>query len=95
MGPPVNGSVAHPVGMTVDSSGKAQYSGGESVSGLVASNIDHMRLDFSDGTKSPVAIKSVEGHRFFAYIVPKGKNLTSLTAFNSAGIALPVQKNTQ
>lgn len=81
--------------VVITASGKAQYSGGESPSGPVASNIDPMLLDFSDGTKSPVTIKNVLGHRFYAYIVPKGKNLTGVTAFDAAGIALPVQKNAQ
>lgn len=64
---------------------------------LVGSNVDRMELDFSDGTKSPVVIKSLGGYRFYAYSVPpdsvpKGKTLTKVTSFDSAGKPLPVQK---
>jgi hypothetical protein len=68
-----------------------QYTG----DGLAGPKVDHMELDFSDGTKSPVAIKSFGGYRFFGYFVPKGKTLTKITAFDSAGVPLPVQKNAQ
>lgn len=64
----------------------------ESGFGLVAPNVDRMELDFSDGTKSPVAIKNLGGYRFYAYFAPKGKTLTKVTAFDSADKALPVQK---
>ncbi|WP_194907529.1 hypothetical protein [Catenulispora rubra] len=60
--------------------------------GIAGSKADHMELDFSDGTKSPVAIKSLGGYRFYAYFVPKGKTLTKVTAFDSRDKALPVQK---
>ncbi|MEY9859908.1 hypothetical protein ABH935_005542 [Catenulispora sp. GAS73] len=78
-------------------SAKAPVRGGaayiqEFGNGLVAPTVDHMELDFSDGTKSTVAIKSLGGYRFYAYIVPKGKTLTKVTAFDSAGKPLPVQK---
>jgi hypothetical protein len=45
-------------------------------------------LDFPDGTKSPIFIKDLGGHRFFAYFVRKGRSLTKITTFDAAGIAL-------
>ena len=63
--------------------------------GLLAPNVDHMELDFSDGTKSPVTIEGLGGYRFYAYFVPKGKTLTKVTAFDPAGKALPRQKGDQ
>lgn len=65
--------------------------GGDSGTGIVAPNVDHLELDFSDGSKSPLPIKSLGGYRFYAYIVPEGKNISGVTAFDSAGKALPVQ----
>ncbi|ACU69223.1 hypothetical protein Caci_0270 [Catenulispora acidiphila DSM 44928] len=68
---------------------------GEAASGLVAPNIARLQLDFADGTNVPVPVKSLGGYRFFAYIVPSGKQSTGVTAFDAAGKALPVQTNTQ
>ena len=61
--------------------------------GVAGPKVAHLELDFSDGTKSPVPIKSLGGYRFFGYFVPEGKSLTKVTAFDAAGIPLPVQKN--
>ena len=61
--------------------------------GVVAPNIDRMELDFSDGTKGTVSIRSLGGYRFYAYSIPHGKTLTEVTAFDHAGKALPAQKN--
>ena len=90
----MTGSSAEHSPQTVSAGGAkswAQMSG----SGLAAPDIDHMQLDFADGTKIPVSIKSLGGYRFFAYIVPAGKEVTGVTAFDSTGNALPVQKDTR
>lgn len=60
--------------------------------GIVAPSVERMELDFSDGTKGTVAIKSLGGYRFYAYSVLKGKTLVKITAFDAAGKALPLQK---
>ncbi|MEZ0106552.1 hypothetical protein ABH920_000533 [Catenulispora sp. EB89] len=60
--------------------------------GLVGSNVARMELDFTDGTKSPVAIKSLGGYRFYAYFETDKKALRAVTAFDSAGKALPPMK---
>lgn len=91
---PVTGSLSLKIPATENAQG-ARYHGAESGYGLVAPNIDHLRLDFADGTTSPVAIKSLGGYRFYAYTIPGGKALTGITAFDAKGIALPVQKNAQ
>lgn len=68
--------------------------GGLTGDGLVGPNVDHMRLEFADGTSSPVTIKNLGGYRFFAYIVDRGKAVTAVIAYDAAGKALPDQKNT-
>jgi len=64
-------------------------------SGLVGPNVARMELDFTDGTKSPVVIKSLGGYRFYAYFVTAAKTLRAVTAFDSAGNALPAEKSTR
>lgn len=68
-------------------------SGGRSSVGLAAPEVDHIELTFADGTTSPVPIKSLGGHRFFAYIIPSGKVLTAVTGYNAAGKPLPAVKH--
>jgi len=63
--------------------------------GLAGPKVDRLELDFSDGTRSPVAIKSLGGYRFFGYFVPEGKSLAKITAFDAAGVPLPVEKSAQ
>ena len=63
--------------------------------GLAGPKVDRLELDFSDGTRNPVAIKSLGGYRFFGYFVPKGKSLAKITAFDAAGVPLPVEKSAQ
>jgi hypothetical protein len=60
--------------------------------GLVAPNVDHLQLRFPDGTTSPVTIKSLGGYRFYAAIVLKRRNLTGVTAYDSAGKELPFRR---
>lgn len=62
-------------------------------SGVVGPTVSRMQIDYADGTSSPIAIKSLGGYRFFAYVVPKDKDVTGVTAFDTAGKPLPVEKN--
>ena len=86
--PVVTGTVSVGKDSVRGSTADIQYCG----YGIVGPGVDHMELDFSDGTKDPLTIKSLGGYRFYAYFVPKGKTLVELTAFDNGGKALPVQK---
>ena len=48
-------------------------------------------VTYTDGTTSPVTIKSLGGYRFFAYLIPVDETLKTITAFDAAGKALPTQ----
>lgn len=91
---PVAGSldVQSPV---VTSAGGAKSFGATSGYGLAAPNVTRMQIDFADGTKSPVSIKSLGGYRFYVFFIPERKEATGVTAFDSSGKALPIYKDPQ
>jgi hypothetical protein len=62
---------------------------GDSGFGLLAPKVDHMRVDYTDGTSSPVTITKLGGYRFYGFITPKGKTLSDVVAFDAAGNRLP------
>jgi hypothetical protein len=89
---PITGSHGPDGGSTsqeVSSSGKATTV----ESGLVAPEVARLRLDYADGTTSPIDIKSLGGYRFYAFVLSGDKPTKGVTAFDAAGKPLPVQTN--